>query len=73
MEMAGEKTEEALLALQRENAALREENRRLEQEIRIEQRIYLKWKQTAMLFHDALWEALLKYDPEQYGKRGKKD
>ena len=52
--------------IQKENVLLREENEKLQKEVELEHRIYQNWKHTAVLFHDALWKALTKYDPEQY-------
>lgn len=62
---------DSLAKIVRENQRLREENKKLQKEIELENKIYLQWKTVAGLFHDALWEALLKYDPERY--RGKRE
>ncbi len=61
----------SLVKIEEENQRLREENKRLQKEIELENKIYLQWKTVAGLFHDALWQALLKYDPEQYLEKRK--
>lgn len=53
-----------LLMIQKENAQLQEENEKLQQEIESEERVYLRWKAMAGIFHDTLWSTLSRYDPE---------
>ena len=61
----------SLSEIEKENQRLREENQKLQKEIELENKIYLQWKAMAGIFHDALWKALIKYDPEQYLEKRK--
>ncbi len=54
--------------LVKENARLQAENARLKREIEIEERVTLRWKALAGIFHDTLWSALRRYDPPVYEK-----
>ncbi len=56
------------LELEQENAQLKEENSRLKKEMEREERVRDHWKTIAELFHDTLWQTLIKYEPEVYGK-----
>lgn len=47
---------------------LKKENVRLKREIEIEERVTLRWKALAGVFHDTLWSALRRYDPPVYEK-----
>lgn len=56
------------IKLKKQNQQLKEENLRLKKEVELEGRVREHWKTMAELFHDTLWETLIKYEPETYGK-----
>lgn len=64
----GNGTARYYLELEKENKQLKEENHRLKKEVELEGRVRDHWKTIAELFHDTLWQTLMKYEPETYGK-----
>ncbi len=62
------RTNERSERLTEENRQLKKENQRLRRQLEQQKKNHQKWEEIAVKFHDTLWQVLLKYEPETYGK-----
>lgn len=60
------KQTEDMIQLQAENERLKQENLRLQAALNEKMKLHKMWEEKAVRYHDILWQALLKYDPETY-------